>query len=128
MLKLNKRSPQSACRKVDIQGLVNEVFCNIEVSTTNLEQNSLEVSLPLCFGNALCVLHDLTGSLGLASHLKVLGIFEHGHRHLLGWNFIAAPFNNFSGAFSLSKTELNAGSDEPNFPLDIIRAVLDGVA
>ena len=37
------------------------------------------MGLPLGLGDTLRVLHDLTGALGLAAHLEVLGVFKHGH-------------------------------------------------
>lgn len=96
VLELNEGGPEPTSGKMNIQRLVDEVLCRIEAARANLEQNCFEVRLPLCLCNALGMLHDLSCSLRLASHFKVLGILKHGHRHLLGRYFIAAPLNDFT--------------------------------
>ena len=106
---------------------MHKVFGHLKASTTNFEQYSFKVGLPFSLSNPLGVLHDLTGSLGLGAHLEMLRILEHGHRHLLGWHFVAAALNDFSCSLVLPKTELNPSSDKPDLPFDIVWAVLNRV-
>lgn len=86
------------------------------------------MGLPLGFGDPLCVLHYLSRPLWLASHFEVLCVLEHGHRHLLGRHFVAAPFNDLPGSLVLVQSELNASGDEPDFPLDVVWAALNRVS
>ena len=62
---------------------MHEVLSYIKAPSSDLKQDCLEVCLPLSLRNSLGVLHDLTGSLRLASHLEVLCILKHRHGHLL---------------------------------------------
>ena len=63
VLELNESCPQPSCCEVNLEGLMDQVFCLAEASAPNLEQDSLEVSLPFCLCNSLGVLHDLAGTL-----------------------------------------------------------------
>ena len=107
VLELDESSPQPSCCEVYLKGLMNQVLCLAEASTPNLEQDSLEVSLPFCLRNSLSVQHDLAGTLCLAPQFEVLRILEHGHRHLLLRHFIATSLDDFSRSFTLSKVELD---------------------
>ena len=53
------------------------------------------MSLPLCLGDPLGMLHDLSCSVDLASHLEVLSVLKHRHGHLLLGHLVAASFNDF---------------------------------
>ena len=107
---------------------MNQILCHFEATTTNLEKHSFKMSFPLSFCDAFGMLHDLTCTLRLWAHLKVLRVFKHSHRHLLWRHFVAAAFNDLSRTLVLTKTELDACCDEPHFPLDVVRAVLYRVA
>ena len=82
---------------------------------------------PLGFCYSLCMLHNLSRTLGLCSHLEVLRILEHRHRHLLWGHLVTAALNDFSCPLILSDPELNARRNEPDFPFDVVWAVLDRV-
>ena len=73
---------------------MHQVLRFAEVAAPYLKQDGLEMGLPLCLCDSLGVLHDLSCSLVLASHLKMLGVLEHRHRHLLLRHFIAASLDD----------------------------------
>ena len=79
MLELDKSGPKATCSKVHIQGLMYQVLSYLKITTSDLEEHCFKVSLPLSFGDPLSVVHDLAGTLGLSSDLKVLSVLEHGH-------------------------------------------------
>ena len=72
---------------------MHQVLRFAEVAAPYLKQDGLEMGLPLCLCDSLGVLHDLSCSLVLASHLKMLGLLEHRQRHLLLRQFIAVSLN-----------------------------------
>ena len=127
MLELNKCGPQPSSGKVNLQRLTDQVFRFLEATSPDFEQDCLKVSLPLSLGDALGVRHNLPGAVRLASELEMLRVFEHGHGHLLLRDFVAASLNDLSGSLVLSDVELNSRGNQPDFPLDVVRAVLDRV-
>ena len=79
MLELDQGGPEAARSKVHTQRLMHQVLSRVKITTSNLEEHSFEVSFPLGLGDPLGVVHDLAGTQGLSTDLKVLGILEHGH-------------------------------------------------
>ena len=75
---------------------MNKILCHLKAARSDLEEDRFEMSLPLCLCDSFGMLHYLSGSLWLATHLKVLGVLKHGHGHLLRWNLVAASFDDFS--------------------------------
>jgi len=127
MLELNKCGPKPASSKVNLKRLTDQVLSFLEATSPDFEQDCLKVSLPLSLGDALGVRHNLPGAVRLASELEMLCVFEHGHGHLLLRDFVAASLNDLSRPFVFSNVELNSRGDQPDFPLDVVRAVLDRV-
>lgn len=128
MHQLNECGPETSRSEVDLQRLLDNGLRLVKHSAANFKKHGFKMNLPLSFGDAFRVLDDLTRPLDVASHLKVLGVLEHGRRHLLRWYFITAALDDFTRFLVLAEMELYAGGYQPNFPLDVVWAALDRVA